>query len=543
MAQLKSINTENPNQEAYPTVFKKIDQSDVKINPFSVHKTFQIVSGSATSSALPLMGIYSDINNLPAIGSELVYNDSSNIDGSLQSITYFSINHLFYKRKKEPANTFGPTNLNRTKKHLFQTASVFSFPQDKIGEGIKQSSLIITASDAALYGHAFYGGSVYGLSVLDIRSDRYGNLYDANYISGSIITGSTFYEGFNEYFDSSRVEYKSSGVTYVDGISTTSGLKKSIGLAAEFSGSGYIQSDLAGFYDRNNDYCISLFISGANSSVTNELVIAKASSSRTPQYPFKLELSGSNHLVFSAAGSDEFKTTITSSTAVTEWTHVVCQKTGSKLEMYLDGTLHSSVSSNLLQDNLSPFTASARIDNKWPLYVGGFTDSDYLHGKLDELRIFNKAINSTQVGYLGDRLEDGTLLQTNHIGNVFTKQGIAVISTPDYRYDDLIQRVPFTASYRSTKTIHELNVLTRIDAGDFNMSSNLTLTKDNDETYKDFATGSIFSPYITTIGLYNDAGQLLAIGKPAQPIKKRSDVDINFVVQLDLDKNITYNAK
>ena len=457
----------------------------------------------------------------------------------MQSVTYFSINHLFYKRKKEPANTFGPTNLNRTKKHLYQTASIFSFPQNKIGEGLKQSSLIITASDAALYGYSYYGGAVYGLSVLDIRSDRYGNLYDANYVSGSIITGSKFYEGFNEYFDTNRVEYKSSGITYVDGVITTSGLKKSMGLAAEFSGSGYIQTTVDGFYDRNNDYCISLFISGANSTANNELVIAKASSSLTPQYPFKLELSGSNHLVFSAAGSDEFKTIITSSTAVTDWTHVVCQKTGSTLEMYLDGTLHTSISSNLLQDNLSPLTASARIDNKWPLYIGGFVDSDYLHGKLDEIRVFNKAINSTQVGYLGDRLEDGTMLQTNHVGNIFTKQGIAVVSTPDYRYDDLIQKVP----YRSTKTIHELNVLTRIDAGDFNMSSNLTLTKDNDETYKDFATGSVFSPYITTIGLYNDAGQLLAIGKPAQPIKKRADVDINFIVQLDLDKNITYNAK
>jgi hypothetical protein len=543
MPESRLTNTEDSKQGLYPSVFKKIDPADYKVHPFQTHKAFTIVSGSSTSSLLPLNGFYTSYNNLPAIGSELTYNTASNIDGSLQSITYFSINHLYYKRKQEPANTFGPTNLNKTKKHLYQTASVFSFPQDKIGEGIKQSSLIITASDAALYGTAYYGSSFYGISVLDIRSDRYGNLYDANYVSGSIVTGSTFYEGFNEYFDSSRVKYKSSGVTYVDGVTTTSGAKKSIGFAAAFSGSGYIQTDLDGFYDRNNDYCISLFISGANSSINNELVITKASSSKTPQYPFKLELSGSNHLVFSAAGSDEFKTTITSSTVVSEWTHVVCQKTGSKLEMYLDGTLHSSVSSNLLQDNLSPFTASARIDNKWPMYIGGFTDSDYLHGKLDEIRIFNKAINSTQVGYLGDRLEDGTMLQTNHVGNVFTKQGIAVVSTPDYRYDNLIQKVPYTASYKSTKTIHELNVLTRIDAGDFNMSSNLTLTKDNDETYKDFATGSVFSPYITTIGLYNDVGQLLAIGKPAQPIKKRSDVDINFIVQLDLDKNITYNAK
>ena len=543
MPESRITNTEDSKQGLYPSVFKKIDSADYKVHPFQTHKSFTVVSGSNTSSLLPLKAFYTSYTNLPAIGSELVYNDDANIDGSLQSVTYFSINHLFYKRKTEPANTFGPTNLNRTKKHLYQTASIFSFPQNKIGEGIKHSSLIITASDAALYGTAFYGSSVYGLSVLDIRSDRYGNLFDANYASDSIVSGFTFYEGFNEYFDSKRTPYVSANVTYVNGVPTTSGLKRPVGLAANFSGSGYIQSNLDGFYDRNNDYCVSLFISGANSTSDNELVIAKASSSITPQYPFKLELSGSNQLIFSAAGSSNFKAIITSSTAVTEWTHVVCQKTGSKLEMYLDGTLHSSVSSNLLQDNLSPLITSARIDNKWPLYIGGFADSDYLHGELDEIRIFNKAINSTEVGYLGDRLEGGTLLQTNHIGNVFTKQGIAVVSTPDYRYDDLIEKVPYTASYRSTKTIHELNVIARIDAGDFNRSSNLTVTKDNDITYKDFATGSVFSPYITTIGLYNDAGQLLAIGKTAQPIKKRDDVDMNFVVQLDLDKNITYNAK
>jgi len=30
----------------------------------------------------------------------------------------------------------------------------------------------------------------------------------------------------------------------------------------------------------------------------------------------------------------------------------------------------------------------------------------------------------------------------------------------------------------------------------------------------------------------------LAIGKLAQPIKKRNDVDVNFLIRIDLDKNI-----
>jgi hypothetical protein len=68
------------------------------------------------------------------------------------------------------------------------------------------------------------------------------------------------------------------------------------------------------------------------------------------------------------------------------------------------------------------------------------------------------------------------------------------------------------------------------------MSNNVTLTKDNNQTYRSFVSGSDFAPYVTSIGLYNDAGQLLAIGKLAQPIRKRNDVDMNFLIRIDLDK-------
>ena len=47
-----------------------------------------------------------------------------------------------------------------------------------------------------------------------------------------------------------------------------------------------------------------------------------------------------------------------------------------------------------------------------------------------------------------------------------------------------------------------------------------------------FTDGTAF-PYISTIGLYNDVGQLLAIGKLAQPVQKRDDVDMNFIIRWD----------
>jgi hypothetical protein len=175
-----------------------------------------------------------------------------------------------------------------------------------------------------------------------------------------------------------------------------------------------------------------------------------------------------------------------------------------------------------------------------PISIGGYnTQNSNLTGSVDEIRIYNRALNFNEISSLATaELTSGKLLQTNHVGNVFTKQGIVVVSTPDYRLNDVINTFA-DVNYKSTVTIHELSVIAKLDAGDFNMSTNLTLTKDDDVTYHSFVSGSDFAPYITTIGLYNDAGELLAIGKLAQPIRKRNDVDMNFLIRIDLDKNIT----
>jgi hypothetical protein len=469
---------------------------------------------------LPLIGIYSNPNTLPALESDITYNSSSNIDGSLKSITYFSINHLFYKNKLQPFNTFGPTDFNKTLKYLYQTASILSIPNIRVGEGIKPGSFQFTGS-------------------VNLSSDIYGNVIETAFNTASIISNTRYYEGFNEYFDASRIKYVSQNVNYINGVTTTNGATSPIGLAAKFSGNGYIQDNLIGNFNRNTDYSISFFISGANSTVNNELILTKASSSNAPTYPFRVELSGSNRLIFSVAGSTTFTTQITSSTFVTaSWHHVVCQKSGSNIQLYVNGVLQSSANSSLLTNPNSPLTASARIDNMHPLFIGGYsTTSANLQGCLDEIRIYNKALTSTEISYLKDRTEGGTMLQTNKVGNVFSKQGMAVISSPDYRYNNILN-APYTASYRSTLSMYELGVVTKIDAGDFNLSLNPSLTLDDDVTYQTFASSSAFAPYITTIGLYDDYGQLLAIAKLAQPIKKRDDVDMNFFIRLDIDKNI-----
>ena len=60
-----------------------------------------------------------------------------------------------------------------------------------------------------------------------------------------------------------------------------------------------------------------------------------------------------------------------------------------------------------------------------------------------------------------------------------------------------------------------------------------TLTGSIDSTVRDFATGSDFYTYATTIGLYNDENELLAVAKFGKPIMMSPDTDMTFVVKYD----------
>jgi hypothetical protein len=47
-------------------------------------------------------------------------------------------------------------------------------------------------------------------------------------------------------------------------------------------------------------------------------------------------------------------------------------------------------------------------------------------------------------------------------------------------------------------------------------------------------TGSAFQPYITTVGLYNDANQLIAVGKMTRPIPKSANTEMTIIVKIDI---------
>ena len=94
-----------------------------------------------------------------------------------------------------------------------------------------------------------------------------------------------------------------------------------------------------------------------------------------------------------------------------------------------------------------------------------------------------------------------------------------------------------SVSARGTHTIIENEVSCTIGPGDFNMSLNPTTQEYNPEyqqhVFKPFVTGAYFKPFVTTIGLYNDKGQLLVIGKLSTPIQTPDNTDTTFILRFD----------
>ena len=147
--------------------------------------------------------------------------------------------------------------------------------------------------------------------------------------------------------------------------------------------------------------------------------------------------------------------------------------------------------------------------------------------------------------YTGANFKDGSdkiftyPKNTNVVGSVFYKHGIAAVTSPDTKFNDFGLKEGsdgYTFTFKGTHTIYEHEVLCEVREGEFNGTANPTVRVNNDlelSEQQTFVTHSEFSPYITSIGLYNDKHQLVAVGKMSRAIKNSPDIPITFLVRID----------
>ena len=93
---------------------------------------------------------------------------------------------------------------------------------------------------------------------------------------------------------------------------------------------------------------------------------------------------------------------------------------------------------------------------------------------------------------------------------------------------------PYSLSFTSEITVYQNEVRCLINENDFNYTLNPSANKAGSTgSYIDAVTGSDFHPYFTTVGLYNDADELLLVGKMSRPYPVPPNTDMTIVVRWD----------
>lgn len=572
-------------------IYKKLKRGDYEVRPFKIFKKWDFASDSVESKA----GVPTFYENYGIKIFRAFYPENDKYFGNIANIFGSNYERVFTTQSLDPKllwyyldHTFYTNHfpdkipqINITSKARlahYESSSLFVIPQDVFGEGIKPGSFILNHSGSS---SAF---------VYQLKDDLHGNLVDQSYDTSKIIDQSRcqLYIGFNEKYREYNFRNKQSAfvndesplqniveyvlpknISYGVGIPTTSPVSSS-GTCAILNG-GYfkvVTKENFNLNSKNNfavsfwlnvpptqsnyDYDYNCILDKRTYQLTTQLdrKTGKTSnvyiSNPSPQYPFDIRVT--NHtsptphkIVFShSAGLESI--TLTSSASLTPgaWYHVLCQKSGSTVGIWLNGST----------DITGSFSTRNPVANDREMFIGGNgTTSGMLSGSLDEFRIYNKGLTNTEIQALSNNSFNlGYAYQTNVVGNVFYNYGIAVISDPRPKYANAIlgrtgsfdyngRTNGFWGSFRSTVTFFEHEIICRLKKNEFNFSTNPTLRKDNqmNTSYpKDFATSSFFNPYITTIGLYNDNMDMVAVAKLANPLEKRDDVDMNIIVRFDV---------
>lgn len=124
-------------------------------------------------------------------------------------------------------------------------------------------------------------------------------------------------------------------------------------------------------------------------------------------------------------------------------------------------------------------------------------------------------------------------LNGDHIGNVIYPHGLILITDPTLT-TNIIKDPSVELKWKSNQPIYTYNYHVKVSDYEFNHTLNPTALTGSNNRLKNNVSGSNFQPYITSVGLYNDVNELIAIGKLSQPLQKPADTELTIQVKLDI---------
>ena len=158
----------------------------------------------------------------------------------------------------------------------------------------------------------------------------------------------------------------------------------------------------------------------------------------------------------------------------------------------------------------------------------------FFNGGISNINIWSRAYTGSQITNISESVNGSP-----YIGNCFYQAGFATITHP--MYQDILQNAEDEYSlnkvqFQGTHLIYEHEYQCTVSEDEYNSTYNLSARKvKSNKRYKlaDFTTGSNFSTFVTTIGLYDEKGDCLVVGKLGQPIRMSDETDTTFIMRWD----------
>ena len=204
------------------------------------------------------------------------------------------------------------------------------------------------------------------------------------------------------------------------------------------------------------------------------------------------------------------------------------------------GRYENYLQSTLTQSRFIPTGSGDRI--------AAFSVPSRLFGDYIQPDSFIWEDNTNNVTFTDDG--EGNLFSGSfQVGNIIYEHGIAILTSAsgDFTPDQAVINTNTTCSFKSSFKIYENQYKCTLRESEFNFSLNPSISSGStaysssigtfytpSEFLYDFATGSYFSPYISSIGLYDDNQNLLAVAKLSQPLQSSKTTDTTILVNLDL---------
>ena len=145
---------------------------------------------------------------------------------------------------------------------------------------------------------------------------------------------------------------------------------------------------------------------------------------------------------------------------------------------------------------------------------------------------------------------DGSLfVEEQHIGNIVYEHGIIILyqKSQSSLYNQAIYGVSLYGGeesiwsisnniklkFKNSLTIFETQYKCTISPDEFNFTFNPSVYEGDEKNIKFPFNQPYFTPYITTIGIYNQNKELLAVGKLAKPLPTSKNTNTTILINID----------